>query len=76
MKDLKEKISKPGLFDCMECSYFKGLHPLLSKVICDFKPTSDDMRHRSIENDIVNCPMIKFGLDWRTVKTNNHENIP
>ena len=71
MKDLKEKISKPGLFDCMECSHFRGLHEILSKVICDFKPTSDDMKHRTIENNIVDCSMIKFGLDWRKIKHNN-----
>jgi hypothetical protein len=60
------KKKKPILIQCMKCKHYRGLHELLTKVKCNFKPTSDDMRHRTIEdNNIIDCPMLKFGLDWR-----------
>lgn len=63
--ETQEIAIKPKVIDCMNCKNYKGLHPVLCKVVCGFKPTSDEMRHRSIEGDTVDCPMILFKLDWK-----------
>ena len=68
--------TKPNLIQCMNCTHYGGLHELLSKVKCNFKPTSDDMRHRTIEeNKLVDCPMLKFGLNWKIMQriTQSHD---
>jgi hypothetical protein len=57
--------TKPELIKCMNCKYYNGLHEILSKVKCGFQPTSDDMRHRSIDNKLVDCPVYLWDLNWK-----------
>lgn len=54
----------PSFIQCTNCKYYNGVHNLLPKVKCEWKPTSDELRHRAIEGDIVDCPMPYYGLNW------------
>lgn len=57
------KTIKPTLIQCMKCKHFIGLHELLTKVKCNFKPTSDDMRYRTIEDKKEQVTIQKFTLN-------------
>lgn len=61
---LREGAVMPSFIQCTNCKHYNGVHDLLSKVKCGWKPTSDELRHRVIENDVVDCPMPYYGLNW------------
>lgn len=61
---LRKGVVMPSLSQCMNCKHYSGTHNLLPKVKCNWKPTSDELRHRIIEDNYVDCPMPYYGLNW------------
>jgi hypothetical protein len=66
IRDMKAKLKKPSLLKCMDCKHYGGQHKLLTKVVCEWKPTSDTLHHRNVNPDgTVNCPKLLWGIDWK-----------
>jgi hypothetical protein len=61
---LRKDAVMPSLYQCMNCNHYNGLHDLLPKVKCKWKPTSDELRHRRIDENSVDCPLPYYGLNW------------
>ena len=64
-KPTRNGIVMPTFMQCMDCKHYNGVHDLIPKVKCGWKPTSDELRHRPIEDNIVDCPMPYYGKNWK-----------